>query len=199
MNLQPNRYAKFLTLAAVLILSTNSRADDPPKPPKVGDTIKEYKFDSKTDHEVSLSALAQKGPLVLVVLRGYPGYQCPACTAQVADLRKHAKEFKELGSNVVLIYPGAVDDLQLRASQFLKNEKLPEPLVLVLDPNYDFLRPLGLRWDQKGETAYPSTFVLDNNRTVKYAKVSKTHGDRAKVKDIVAVLETIVPSAAKPK
>ena len=61
--------------------------------------------------------------------------------------------------------------------------------MLVLDPKYDFIRPLGLRWDQKGETAYPSTFVLDNNRVVKFAKVSKTHGDRAKAKDILAALD----------
>src|SRR4051812_27104082 len=123
MNSQSNRHPKFLALAAVLILSTNSRADDPPKPPKVGDTIEEFKSDSTTDHEASLSTVAQKRRLVLVVLRGYPGSQCPACTAQVAELRKHASEFKELGAHVLLVYPGAVDNLQIRATQFLKDEK----------------------------------------------------------------------------
>jgi peroxiredoxin Q/BCP len=199
MNSQSSRHAKFLALAAVLILSTNSRADDAPKPPKVGDTIKDYKFDSKTDHEVSLSAFAQTGPLVLVVLRGYPGYQCPACTAQVAELRKHASEFKELGAHVLLVYPGAVDNLQIRATQFLQDEKLPEPLVLVLDPQYAFIQPIGLRWDKSGETAYPSTFVLDKNRVVKFAKVSKTHGDRAKTNDILAVLQKMNVAGAKGK
>jgi thioredoxin-dependent peroxiredoxin len=182
----------FILLTAVaVLLPTNVRSEETPKPPKIGDTIKEYKFRSNDDREVSLAALAKKGPMVLVVLRGFPGYQCPVCTAQVAELRKHAKEFKELGSNVVLVYPGAVDNLQTRANQFLKDEKLPEPLVLVLDPKYEFIRPLGLRWDQKGETAYPSTFVLDKNRVVKYAKVSKTHGDRAKPKAILDAVRAI--------
>ena len=99
----------------------------------------------------------------------------------------------------MLVYPGAVDNLQLRANQFLKEEKLPEPLALVLDPKYDFIQPLGLRWDKQGETAYPSTFVLDKNRVVKFAKVSKSHGDRAKAKDIVAALQAINVAGAKGK
>ena len=126
-----------------IAFATAASADETPKPPKVGDTIKEFKFQSEDKQEVSLAALAKKGPVVLVILRGYPGYQCPACTAQVAELRKHAAEFKELGANVVLVYPGEVENLQERAGQFLKASKLPEPLVLVLDPKYDFIRPPG--------------------------------------------------------
>jgi thioredoxin-dependent peroxiredoxin len=186
-----------ITVTAAAMLSPTARADEVLKPPKIGDTFKEFKFHSNDGHEVSLTALAKKGPVVLIVLRGFPGYQCPACSAQVAEMRKHANEFKELGANVVLVYPGAVDDLQVRANQFLKDAKLPAPLVLVLDPKYDFIRTIGLRWDAKGETAYPSTFVLDKNRVVKYAKVSKTHGDRAKAKDVLAALRTIKPANAK--
>jgi peroxiredoxin len=121
------------------------------------------------------------------------------CTAQVGELRKHADEFKKLGASVVLVYPGAVDNLELRATQFLKNEKLPDPLVLVLDPKYDFIQPTGLRWDKSGETSYPSTFVLDKNRAVKFAKISKSHGDRAKSKDILAALRTTNLDDAKGK
>jgi len=34
---------------------------------------------------VSLANLNHQGPVVLIVLRGYPGYQCPYCTRQVHD------------------------------------------------------------------------------------------------------------------
>lgn len=199
MSRRVNAWIALLSLVTVVLLSTNALSDETPKPPKVGDSIKEYKFHANDNHDVSLKALTDKGPVALIVLRGFPGYQCPVCTAQVAELRKHATEFKELGSTVVLVYPGAVDDLQVRANQFLKDSKLPEPLVLVLDPKYDFIRPMGLRWDQKGETAYPSTFVLDKNRVVKYSKVSKSHGDRAKPKDILATLRSINAAEQKGK
>jgi peroxiredoxin len=187
----------FATLSVVAVFAATTRADETPKPPKIGDTIKEYKFQSEDKQEVSLAVLAKKGPVALVILRGFPGYQCPACTAQVAELRKHAAEFKDLGANVVLVYPGEVDNLQERAGQFLKGSKLPEPLVLVLDPKYDFIGPLGLRWDKKGETAYPSTFVLDKDRVVKSAKISKSHGDRAKAEEILVALRKLNLGEAK--
>jgi len=70
---------------------------------------------------------------------------------------------------------------------------------LVLDPKYDFITPIGLRWDKKGETAYPSTFVLDKNRVVKYAKISKSHGDRAKAADILTALRKVTSGNANEK
>lgn len=60
----------------------------------------------KGEKTAKLSELTKTGPVVLVVLRGYPGYQCPICTRQVADLRRNADEFAKLGAKVVLVYPG---------------------------------------------------------------------------------------------
>jgi peroxiredoxin len=128
---------------------------------------------------------------VLVVLRGYPGYQCPLCSRQVADLRKHAEEFRELGASVLLVYPGSADELQKRAKEFLEGEKLPEPLRLVIDPDYEFTVRYGLRWNAPAETAYPSAFVLDEDRTVKYRKVSQTHGDRADTEELLEAVRKL--------
>jgi peroxiredoxin len=156
---------------------------------KIGDTAKDFEFlPLEGAKKRKLSELAEDGPVVLVVLRGYPGYQCPACSQQVNDFRVHAKKFIELNAKVVLVYPGAADDLKKRAHEFLKNDALPKPLLLVVDPAYEFTNLYGLRWNDEAETAYPSTFVLDPKRTVKYRKVSKTHGDRAKAKEVLEVL-----------
>src|SRR5262245_8281993 len=99
MKLRTNSYVTIVLASLATSFLASAHAEESAKPPKVGDTIKEYKFQANAKHALSLTALAEKGPLVLIVLRGYPGYQCPACTAQVADLRKHADEFKELGAN----------------------------------------------------------------------------------------------------
>jgi thioredoxin-dependent peroxiredoxin len=155
---------------------------------KLGETAKDVEFQPLKGEKIKLSELTEQGPVVLVVLRGYPGYQCPACSRQVAELRKHAEEFKKLGAKVVLVYPGPAEQLQDRAKEFLEGKQLPDPLLLVVDPNYAFVAPFGLRWNAPRETAYPSTFVFNKDRKVTFRKVSRTHGDRAKTQDVLEAL-----------
>ena len=59
-----------------------------------------------------------------------------------------------------------------------------------LDPDYKFTNAYHLRWDAKAETAYPSTFVIDAERKVQFAKVSKSHGDRASADEVLEALGT---------
>ena len=46
------------------------------------------------------------------------------------------------------------------------------------DPDYTMVNAYGLRWDAARETAFPSTFILDNKGTVKFSKIShsQNHG-----------------------
>ncbi|MGH7956231.1 MAG: hypothetical protein ACREH8_04380, partial [Opitutaceae bacterium] len=46
----------------------------------------------------------------------------------------------------------------------------------------------GLRWEAPKETAYPSTFIIDRANRVRFAHVSKTHGNRVSA---AAALETL--------
>lgn len=159
---------------------------------KVGSTATDVEFqplEGKT--AVKLSELTAKGPVVLVVLRGWPGYQCPICFRQMGDLRKHAEEFMELGATVVLVYPGPAEALSQHAKDFLKGTELPEPFLYVVDPDYAFTNLYQLRWDEPRETAYPSTFVLDEDRVIRFRKISTSHGDRARAADVVAAVKEI--------
>ena len=134
----------------------------------------------------------------LVVLRGYPGYQCPVCTAQVGRLISNAPQFAEAKATVILVYPGPADSLKKRADEFVKGKALPKSFTLLLDPDYTFTKQYGLRWDAPNETAYPSTFVLDPKRKVTFAKISRSHGDRANNADILKALP-VPPSRMKTK
>lgn len=156
--------------------------------PKVGDEAKDFELAAIGGETVKLSKLTEAGPVVLVVLRGYPGYQCPLCTKQFAELREKADEFKKAGAQVVFVYPGPADGLKAKATEFVKGRDYPAHFTILLDPDYTFTNAYSLRWDAKNETAYPSTFVLDAKRKVTFAKVSKTHGDRAKTDDILKAL-----------
>jgi len=48
-----------------------------------------------------------------------------------------------------------------------------------------------LRWEAPQETAYPSTFVIDKEGKIRFAKVSKSHGGRTKSGEILKVVEEL--------
>lgn len=162
----------------------------PSKLPAVGDKALEFTLNNLEGQPKSLSNLTGKSKVVLVVLRGYPGYQCPICSIQVSSLISKAKDLNDAGAQVVFVYPGPADDLTARAEEFLKGKKLPDSFVFVTDPAYTFTDSWGLRWDAPRETAYPSTFVIDREGIIRLAKISKTHGDRANPADILKALST---------
>lgn len=159
-----------------------------PQTPEVGDTAPNFELTDIGGAQVKLSEIAAQGPVVLVMLRGYPGYQCPLCTAQVGQLINKAARFADAKANVLLVYPGPADGLKAHAAEFVRGKDMPENFHLLLDPDYKFTNLYNLRWDDPGETSYPSTFVLDGERKVLFAKVSHTHGDRAKTDEILAAL-----------
>jgi peroxiredoxin len=59
---------------------------------------------------------------------------------------------------------------------------------LVLDPNFDFTKKYDLRWEASNETSYPSTFVIDQQGKIIFAKVSHSHGGRATPDEILKAL-----------
>ncbi len=150
-----------------------------PASPGVGDTARDFALKTPEGKSVTLRELTAKSPVVLVVLRGWPGYQCPICTKQVGDLIDHQKELAAAGAQLVLVYPGPSEYLKDHADEFVKGKALPETFTFVIDPDYAFVNAYGLRWNAPKETAYPSSFVIDTHNVVRFAKVSKTHGGRA--------------------
>ncbi len=187
---------KQLTIRAALLLActgmtagaTSAFAAEAKTIPQVGDTAPDFTLNNLAGEPVSLAGLRKQSPVVLVVLRGYPGYQCPLCSIQMAGLMAKAKELGAAGAKVVMVYPGPAENLADRAAEFTKAKAIPEGFYFVIDPDYQFTEAYGLRWNAPKETAYPSTFVIAPDGTVKFAQVSKTHAGRAAVKDVLAAL-----------
>jgi thioredoxin-dependent peroxiredoxin len=167
-----------LFASALVLTSLLHAAETPSTPPKVGEVAPNFTLQTLEDRSVELKSLVQEQPVVLVVLRGWPGYQCPLCTRQVQEFVAKATEFKQRGAKVVMIYPGPAEQLQEHAREFLKDKQWPADFVFLVDPDYLFTNAYGLRWDAKKETAYPSTFVLERGGKVRFAHVSKSHGNR---------------------
>ncbi len=180
--------SRLSVVAGVLFVATLSNAAEPAKPPREGYKPSDFTLNTFDGQPFSLYDQLKKSSVVLVVLRGYPGYQCPICSVQVGDLLKHAEQFAAANSQVVLVYPGPADGLDQKANEFLKDRKLPENFTLLVDPDYTFTNAYGLRWDAPKETAYPAAFVIDRQHTVRKAVISKSHGGRAKAADLIQVV-----------
>ena len=157
-------------------------------PPQMGGSAPDFELSSVTGANVRLSEVASQGPVVLIVLRGFPGYQCPICNQQVGQYLKQAEKLKSAGVQVLLVYPGPSADLAKRAQEFIKDQTIPDHFQLLVDPDYTFTNAYHLRWDAAGETAYPSTFVIHKDLKVAYAKVSQEHGGRSKPEVVLKVL-----------
>ena len=177
---------RLLLLCIMLSLVAFARAQTPAQGTKAPD----FTLTTPTGEAVQLSRLRGNQRLVLVFLRGYPGYQCPYCQKQVHDFVEHAADFSAKKARVLLVYPGPSADLDQRAKEFLASQaNLPSNIVLVTDQDYKATDLYGLRWDAPHETAYPSTFVLDRKGVVRFEKISRSHGDRLSAQDAIDHLE----------
>lgn len=169
-------------------LFTTARAAEPPQ---VSDTAPNFKLNTLDDKPVELKQLTASNPVVLVVLRGWAGYQCPICTRQVHDFVAHAADFAAEKAQVLMVYPGPAENLKAHAQDFLQDKQWPKQFMFVTDPNYTFTVAYGLRWDAPSETAYPSTFIIVTNGIVRFAHVSHSHGDRVSATTALEALRTL--------
>ncbi len=180
----PNLILRLLwALACALGCMTVSAGE----PLQMGMVAPDFTLKTMDAKSVTLSAETAKLPVLLIVLRGWPGYQCPLCTRQVHELVQQSDAFTGK-ARVIMVYPGKSENLERHAEQFLKDQAWPENFRFVTDPDFGFTKSYGLRWDAPGETAYPSTFVIDTQRRVQYVKTSKSHGGRASAAEALAAL-----------
>jgi peroxiredoxin len=158
-------------------------------PPEVGAQAPNFTLNTLDERPIELKVLTAKRPVVLLMLRGWPGYQCPICTRQVNDFVSHAAEFAKHDVQVLMVYPGPAEALKAHAQEFLADKQWPVEFLFVVDPDYAFTHAYGLRWDAPKETAYPSNFIIDQEGRVRFAHISRTHGDRVSAR---AALDALV-------
>src|SRR5689334_23350710 len=103
---QIKKYVKATLAAALALCMAGLLSASAATPPTKGDTAPSFTLKTLDDKPVELHKLTPKSRVVLVVLRGWPGYQCPICERQVSDLVRSAEKLKERGVQMVFVYPG---------------------------------------------------------------------------------------------
>jgi thioredoxin-dependent peroxiredoxin len=100
----------------------------------VGDTAPDFTLKALGGDSVRLATIREKRPVDLVVLRGWPGYQCPICTRQVGELNGKSSEIAASKAQVVLVYPGPAEGLRAHVDEFARSKTLPDNFHIVLTP-----------------------------------------------------------------
>ncbi len=140
---------KLLIITIITILSfAQVLAEKIAVGPKEGSKITDFSGITMNGAPFQLSKYIEKGTVVLIMLRGFPGYQCPVCSTQVAGYIAKAEEFeKQKNTPVVFIYPGKVKDLDKKAKEFTspleEKEDLPNNFIFVIDNDYAITNLLG--------------------------------------------------------
>jgi len=121
---------RFFALAlATCLVASRLPAADAAMAPAMGEQAPNFTLRTLERKPVELAQLVAQGPVVLVVLRGWPGYQCPLCTKQVQDYIAKADLFKARGAQVLLVYPGPAEKLEDHAREFLSDKQWPAEFV----------------------------------------------------------------------
>lgn len=192
-----NRFAGLMPLLMLFVAAVYAvREDKRPSeggtlPPAVGEEARTFELPDLDGKPVKLADEVRDGPVVLIVLRGYPDAHCPLCNRQLSQFVAAAEAFRAANARVVFVYPGAKDMLRTHALELLAAKKLPANFRLLLDPDYQFTNAWHLRWNAAKESAYPSTFVIDGDQTIRFAKISRSHGGRSTVDEVLAALKPL--------
>jgi peroxiredoxin len=160
-------------------------------PPAVGAKAPDFSLNDLYGKSVSLADQIKQGPVVIILLRGYPGYQCPICTKQFGELMGKSKLFADAKATVVFIYPGTATDLDKHAKEFVSGKMFPSNYRFLIDPDFTFTDHYKLRWNAPQETAYPSSFVVDDKGIIQFAKISHSHGNRASSGELLEALSKL--------
>ena len=181
---------KHLVIGLFMLLSLSAFSQQNVKVKK-GKQAMNFSLDLISGKQVELNKLNSKSNIVLVVLRGWPEYQCPACSQQVGQYLAEEEQFEKLNAKVLFVYPGPSKVLKEKAQEFAEDFTFPKNFYFALDPNYSMVNKYGLRWDAPKETAYPSAFVINKKGKIVYSKISSSHSGRAKVSELIETLEEL--------
>jgi peroxiredoxin len=159
----------------------------------IGRPLEQTRFVVGNGDVFDLADYRGKKKVVLVILRGFAGQVCLACSSQTVALARDIQRFRDAGAEVVVVYPGSVESLPafLEAVRNLEDRFVP-PFPVVLDVDCAAVKTFKI----EGALAKPTSIVIDEQGVVRWAYVGKKPTDRPSAADLLAEVARI--SAKKP-
>ncbi len=177
---------------------------------RTGDKAPLFTLPDADGKQVSLEALLAQGPVVLAF---YRGEWCPFCNLELKAFQDVLPEIKAAGAVLIAVSPEKPEFSRLAGEkQQLTYPVLTDAgstvsrqfgLVFASDPAVKdlslnmFKNDVGARnADGTWDLPMPGTFVIDGDRTIRYAHVDADYmTGRAEPKDVVAVLHGLAVPA----
>jgi peroxiredoxin len=174
------------------------------KAPKVGDKAELFALADASGTTVTLEALLKKGP---VVLTWYRGGWCPYCNIALRGLLEVEPQIHALGATLVALSPETPENVEKTSKadaltfEVLSDKgngvarayrivyKLPEKTsALMKGFKLDLAKRNG---DGSDELPLAATFVVDTDRTIRWAFVDADYRKRAEPADVVEALKKL--------
>jgi len=151
-------------------------------------TVGSLQFIDTEGKPVRLDKYEGEKNVLLVFTRGFSGQLCPFCTTQTSRLIANYDQFKKRDAEVLLVYPGAKDQLpQFKQASLDSAESDSFPFPVLLDEDLAAVKQLGIA----AHLAYPSTFIIDKQGQVRLSYVGSNPADRPSIKALLAQLDRL--------
>ena len=174
---------------------------------KMGDEAPGFTLTNQNGEEVSLSALLEQGP---VVLMWYRGGWCPYCNLTLRAYQERLEDIRAHGATLVALTPELPDKSMSTAEKEglgfevlsdVGNEVAREYGVVFkltegVQANYE--QAFGLstyNGDESGELPLAATYVIDQDGTIRWAFLDADYRNRAEPADVIAALERLKASS----
>ncbi|WP_372365945.1 peroxiredoxin family protein [Candidatus Uabimicrobium sp. HlEnr_7] len=126
--------------------------------------------------------------IILVILRGFAGGICLACSAQTLALSKSVNKFDEKNAQIILVYPGRAESIPVFTSVLeTLEEDYEAPFPIVLDVELELIKKLTI----EGSLAKPTSMIVTTDGKIEYAYVGKGIVDRPTVSTLLAEIDTL--------
>ena len=167
---------------------------------KVGDRAPDFELPNAAGKKVKLSELTAQGP---VVVTWYRGGWCPYCNIALRGFHKSLPEIRPTGATLVAISPETPDNTLSTAEKnhldfevlsdrgnkvahaFGVAYKIPAVIATQFKGRLDLAKHNG---DDSAELPLGATYVIDRDRTIRYAFVNADYRKRAEPSEVLGVL-----------
>lgn len=169
-----------------------------------GDVAPDFELPDATGETVRLGNLLAHGP---VVLSFYRGQWCPFCNLELRGLQRALNQIEAAGATLVAVTPNkpdvtgvTVEEMKLEFPVLSDHDNAVAKsfnLVYEMTPeNIEIYREIGrdigeLNGTGRWELPIPATYVIDQDRVIRYAFADLNHRRRAEPSEVAAVAASL--------
>jgi len=195
-----------IMLLSILSLSLSCKAQDKSlktvndaKGLEVGQVVENFTATDVNNNPVSLEKTLEKGPVVLIFIRGQ---WCPICNRHMNTIQDSLKYIQDKGAQVVVISPEKPEfiekTIEKSKAEFIvlydEGQKISDYFDVTFNPDgktkaiYNTVLGAKLKeshTDDSERLPIPATFIIDKNKKIIWRQFDPDYKNRSTVKDII--------------